>query len=135
MILASSRNACLHSDALLLERFCQTGDEAAFAVIMDRHGPMVLGVCRRLLGNDSDADDAFQASFLVLARKAQAVRRQTSFASWLYGVATRTALNARRAASRRRAAESEAAIMVKVVSDDTEAAAWQDVRPLLDEEI
>src|ERR1700733_6088780 len=79
-------------DAALLARFLQTGDEAAFASLVDRHGPMVLGVCRRILGDDSDAEDAFQATFLTLARKAAEIKPANALPAWLYGVARHLAL-------------------------------------------
>jgi serpin B len=81
-------------DGLLLRRFVEAGDQAAFEELLHRHGPMVLGVCRRVLPH-ADADDAFQATFLVLARKAGSVARQESVAAWLHGVALRVALRAR----------------------------------------
>ncbi len=84
------------SEARLIERFAESRDEAAFAALVDRHGPMVLGVCRRLLLDPDDADDAFQAVFLVLARKAGGLRRKERVANWLYGVARRVALEARK---------------------------------------
>src|SRR4051794_37894127 len=88
-------------DAALLERFVRHRDEAAFAALVARHGPMVLRVCRRAAGDPHAADDAFQATFLVLARRATAVRRPESLAAWLHGVAHRVALKARAAFARR----------------------------------
>jgi RNA polymerase sigma factor (sigma-70 family) len=102
------KNGCLaevpHSeraDAHLLDRFVRTRDEEAFAAVVRRHGPMVLAVCRRVLGNAADADDAFQAAFLVLARKAATVGRRGLLAPWLHGVAFNAARRLRRANSRR----------------------------------
>src|SRR5262245_1613873 len=92
-------------DADLLTRFVRHRDSAAFEQLVRRHGPMVLGVCHRVLGNAHDADDAFQATFLVLARRATAVTPRELVGNWLYGVAYRTALEARRMAARRRARE------------------------------
>jgi RNA polymerase sigma factor (sigma-70 family) len=97
------------TDAELLERFVRSGEESAFAALVWRHGPMVLGVCRRLLGNVHDAEDAFQATFLVFVRKSAGLRKPELLANWLYGVACRTARQARTAATRRRARERVAA--------------------------
>jgi RNA polymerase sigma factor (sigma-70 family) len=83
------------SDVQLLERFAATGDEAAFELLAWRHGPMVLGVCRRVLGDVHEVEDAFQATFLVLARKAASAARHRSAGGWLYTVAYRVALRAR----------------------------------------
>jgi RNA polymerase sigma factor (sigma-70 family) len=91
-------------DAALLARYCADRDAAAFAVMVDRHGPMVLRVCRRVLGNTHDAEDALQASFLVLARRAGAIRPPEAIAAWLQGVAWRVALGARPAMRRHRQA-------------------------------
>jgi cobalt-zinc-cadmium efflux system membrane fusion protein len=94
-------------DRELLERFLTQQDEVAFATLVQRHGPLVLGVCRRVLHHTQDAEDAFQATFLVLVRKAGSIIRRESLGSWLYGVASRIALKARSRAARRRARETE----------------------------
>jgi DNA-directed RNA polymerase specialized sigma24 family protein len=90
------------SDTELLRRFCTGRNEAAFAALMRRHGRMVWGVCRDVLRHEQDAEDAFQATFLVLARQANSIRRGEAVASWLHGTARRVALAARRAAVTRR---------------------------------
>src|SRR6266849_6607082 len=95
------------SDAQLLEHFIERRDEAAFATLVRRHGPMVLGVCRRLLRNYHDADDAFQATFLVLVRKAASVAPREMVGNWLYGVAYQTALKGRAVAAKRRTREKQ----------------------------
>ena len=94
------------SDAQLLADFARRRDPAAVEAIVRRHGPMVLGVCRRVTGNPADADDAFQAAFLVLVHKARAVAPGHLLGPWLYGVAYRTAMKARSTAARRRAREA-----------------------------
>src|SRR5947209_165989 len=93
------------ADAELLARFAASQDAAAFELLFWRHGPMVWGVCRRLLGDSPDAEDAFQAAFVVLARKAGSVASGAALAGWLHRVAWRTALNARKARSRRQRRE------------------------------
>src|SRR5436309_7151928 len=90
------------SDRELLERYTTAGEEAAFAALVRRHGPMVLGVCRRVLGNPHDADDAFQATFLVLVRKAKSIVPREQVGPWLYGVAYRTSTKAKAMNARRR---------------------------------
>jgi RNA polymerase sigma factor (sigma-70 family) len=89
------------SDAHLLERFIRRRDEDSFAALVGRHGPMVRGVCRRLLADAHTAEDCFQATFLVLARRDASVRPREALAAWLYGVARRVALKARSASARR----------------------------------
>jgi RNA polymerase sigma factor (sigma-70 family) len=93
--------ALMLSDAQLLERFALQRDEAAFEALLHRHGPPVFGVCRRLLYDAHDAEDAFQATFLVLARKAGGIDRRSLLGNWLYGVASRIASRARKNACRR----------------------------------
>ena len=89
------------SDGQLLERFIDARDEAAFEAPVRRHGPMVLRVCRHVIGNDHDAEDAFQATFLVLARKAEMIEPRDQVSNWLCGVAFRTGQAARAARLRR----------------------------------
>src|SRR5262245_31803799 len=96
------------TDADLLDRWIDWGDESAFEALVWRHGPMVLGVCRRVLGNASDAEDAFQATFLVLVRKARSIVPRSRVGNWLHGVAHRTALKARDMNSRRQKREQVA---------------------------
>jgi RNA polymerase sigma factor (sigma-70 family) len=124
------------SDAHLLSRFAEARDatgESAFRELISRHGPMVLGVCRQILRHQHDADDAFQATFLVLVRKARSIRVGESLAPWLYTVAYRTAQRARARAVRYRPAEVEPREeSVRAASDEP---IHFDLRPLLDEEL
>ena len=90
------------TDGQLLAAYADSRDGAAFAELMRRHGPMVWGVCRRMVSNREDAEDAFQATFLVLVRKPGSVRPADRVGSWLHGVAVRAARKAVRAAARRR---------------------------------
>src|SRR5260370_19978706 len=122
------------TDGELLERFRTTQEETAFALLVQRHGPMVLGVCRRVLRDAHDAEDAFQAAFLVLARKAGSIRRRDSLGSWLYGVAYRVAAKARARSARRRLRETGALIDVPA-ADCRDAPAEREVRLGLDEEL
>ena len=85
----------IQTDGQLLERFLHAHDQAAIAAVVRRHGPMVLGVCRRVLANEHDAEDAFQAVFLVLVQKADRFTARETLGDWLYGVAFRTAQKAR----------------------------------------
>jgi RNA polymerase sigma factor (sigma-70 family) len=121
------------SDGALLERFIAARDEAAFELIVRRHGPMVLGVCERVLRHRQDAEDASQATFLVLAHKAASVRPREAVGDWLYGVAYRTALKARTAAALRRRRERLAPVPAAPASADSEPG--DDWRPLLDREL
>jgi RNA polymerase sigma factor (sigma-70 family) len=121
------------TDRQLLERFVRGRSETAFAALVERHGALVLAVCRRVLDHVQDAEDAFQATFLVLARKAPAVRWQEEISDWLHAVAYRTALKARGEAARRRGRERP---LVDLPAPETNAdLAWQELRPLLDEEV
>jgi RNA polymerase sigma factor (sigma-70 family) len=120
------------ADAELVRRFAEGRDDAAFTVLVQRHGALVLGVCRRVLGHAQDAEDAFQATFLILARKARAIRRLQSLGSWLYKVAYRTALRARANQARRKARESNACEGRAVLTFD---GPHDDVGELLDEEV
>jgi RNA polymerase sigma factor (sigma-70 family) len=120
-------------DAQLLERFAGGRDEPAFTILVKRHGPMVFRVCRAVLGQTQDAEDAFQATFLVLVRKAFSIRKRESLASWLHGVAYRLAAKARTEEARRRARERRAASMGK---DGTPVTAeWDELLAVLDEEL
>src|ERR1700681_741848 len=119
-------------DGQLLARFVAGQDEAAFAALVRRHGPMVLGVCRRVLRHAQDAEDVFQATFLILARKASSVLKREAIGSWLYRVAYRAAQEARVMRARRRARETAG----NSTSEPTVPAAdVQDWRPVLDQEL
>src|ERR1700704_4625880 len=118
------------TDGELLARFVERRDENAFAALVGRHGPMVLGVCRRILGNDADSEDAFQATFLVLVRKAPSLTARAILGDWLHGVARYTALKAKAAAVHRRAKEQ-----VMARPDATAEEVRNDWLPLLDEEL
>jgi RNA polymerase sigma factor (sigma-70 family) len=120
------------TDAALLTRFASSGDGRAFATLVERYGGMVLGVCRRTSGHEQDAEDAFQATFLVLARKATAIRRRESIGPWLYGVATRVGRKAREVSSRRQSRETTLgdALPAGLLTDEAD-----ELRPILDEAI
>jgi RNA polymerase sigma factor (sigma-70 family) len=121
------------SDCELLHRFTERRDEVAFASLMRRHGPMVLRVCRRVLPYGPDAEDAFQTTFLTLARKAGAVRWHDSAAGWLYGVASNTARRARDAAARR--AHHECSAPARVSADPLAEMSARELLGVLDEEL
>lgn len=124
------RDADEQTDGHLLDRFLSRREEYAFELLLRRHGPMVLGVCRRILGNDHDAEDAFQATFLVFVRRGDRIRPRSQVGSWLYGVACRTALAARRSAARRRRREAQV-IPPTPPGEDV----WAELRSVLDREL
>jgi len=120
------------TDAQFLDRFVDHQDEDSFAALLKQHGPMVWGVCCRLLGHH-DAEDAFQTTFLVLVRKAHAIRPRGMVANWLYGVAHRTALQVRRTATKRKAREGPLAEPSE--PEAAEQDTWSDLLPVLDREL
>jgi RNA polymerase sigma factor (sigma-70 family) len=117
-------------DGELLKLYLRQREETAFEALLRRHGPMVMGVCERVLRNSHDAEDAFQATFLVFVRKASTLRSPGRVANWLYGVAYRTALEARKGAAKRRMKEAEV-----VRPRQTPPDVWADLRPVLDREL
>src|SRR5262249_8620240 len=119
------------TDGQLLEDYLSRRDEAALAVLVRRHGPMVWGVCRRVLYHYHDAEDAFQATFLVLLRKAASLASRELLANWLYGVAYHTALKARATAAKRGARERQVTDMPE--PDVAPPDPWHDLQPLLDQ--
>jgi RNA polymerase sigma factor (sigma-70 family) len=121
------------SDEHLLHDYVAGQDTAAFEAIVRRHGAMVLGVCRRVLHHEQDAEDAFQATFLVLLHKARSLTRPELLSNWLYGVAFRTALKARQDAMRRR--QREGPMVHEPIVDSSNDAVWNDLRPILDDEV
>jgi RNA polymerase sigma factor (sigma-70 family) len=131
--LAAERQTPRQNDHELLERFVECRDRGALAALVQRHGPMIRGVCRRLLRHEVDVDDAFQATFLVLLQKGRSIRKHGSLASWLYGVAFRTASKARTAAALRRAREAKA--IGPSPSEPWREAAWRELCATLDEEL
>jgi RNA polymerase sigma factor (sigma-70 family) len=138
-ILQCVRSACAAqdrrdlTDAELLARFRGQREEAAFAVLLERHGPMVLAVCRRMLANAQDAEDAFQATFLILVRRGPAIRKHTSVGSWLYGVARRVAAKLRVQTTARRQRERRSTDMHR--TEPLDDLTWAEVRQVLDDEI
>jgi RNA polymerase sigma factor (sigma-70 family) len=121
------------TDGELLECFISRRDDAALAVLVRRHGPMVWGVCRRILASHHDAEDAFQATFLVLVRRAGSVMPREMVGNWLYGVAQQTAIHARGTAARRRTRERHVSHIPEPMALEQEA--QHDLRAVLDEEL
>src|SRR5437879_3347223 len=137
VILQLRHTARMHASAILtdtqlLEQYVAQKNDSAFEAIVRRHGAMVLGVCRRILRNEADAEDAFQATFLVLVRKAVSIRSGGTLGNWLYGVAYNTALKAKAMNTRRRTKEREAGVVPK--SQATEEV-WRAVQAQLDQEL
>ncbi|MFO0965879.1 MAG: sigma-70 family RNA polymerase sigma factor [Gemmataceae bacterium] len=122
-------------DAALLARFLGVADEAAFEALVRRHGPLVRGVCLRLLGDTGDADDAFQATFLVLIKRGGAIRKRDSLAAWLHGVARRIALRARARRSRLCSLGEVSASAVSASSAAGDDITLGELKERLDEEI
>ena len=120
-------------DRELLAQFASQNNESAFRVLMDRYSPMVLRVCKRILGNDQDAEDAYQATFFVLASKAGSQHWQESVATWLHGLAVWTARDARRADQRRRLREQKA--LEKKAVDSSADVSLRETCGFLEEEI
>jgi RNA polymerase sigma factor (sigma-70 family) len=128
--------SCPHSeltDGELLQRFAAQREEAAFTALLHRHGPMVLGVCQSILQDVHDAEDAFQATFLVLVRKPKAIGKPTSIASWLHGVAYRLAMKARTEAARRRSCERQ--VVTMPTGEPQDEVIWRDLQPVLHQEV
>jgi len=131
--LVAERAMDVGSDGALLERFIAQGDQQAFAASLQRHGPMVLGVCRRMLADTGLADDTFQATFLVLVRKARSIVPRERVGNWLYGVAVRLSLKCRVQAAQRREGPQE--IHDVPTPDTTAQVVWRDLQGVLDYEI
>ena len=127
-LLAAVQTGRALPDHELLTRFVEQKDEAAFTVLIERHGPMVLGVCQRALRHAQDAEDACQATFLVFARKAGSLRKSDSLGSWLHGIACRIAANLKRQQARRLKREKRAAALD---ANPDAAANWHEVQAIL----
>jgi RNA polymerase sigma factor (sigma-70 family) len=121
------------SDGELLQRFCARREEAAFTLLVERHGPMVLGLCQRILGERAAAEDAFQATFLVLVRRAPSLGTGQPLAGWLHAVGQRVALKARAQQTAQRQRERRSAPMPR--QDTLDQVTWQELRGVLDQEI
>jgi RNA polymerase sigma factor (sigma-70 family) len=121
------------TDGQLLESFVSRHEEAALEDLVRRHGSMVWGVCQRILRHSEDAEDAFQATFLVLVRKAASMVPREMVGNWLYGVARQTALKARATMAIRQTREAQRSELPESVT--TEKDPWDDLQPLLDHEL
>jgi RNA polymerase sigma factor (sigma-70 family) len=121
------------SDKELVHRFTLAFDEGAFQVLLRRHGAMVFDVCRTILGNEDEAEDAFQATFVLFVKKAGTIRKTASVGSWLYGVAYRTSLKARALAAQRRTRRAQTPVVEQVMSADQ--VTWREVRELVHVEL
>src|SRR5215831_8510163 len=121
------------SDHALMAQFVAGRDDAALTALVRRHGPMVYHLCRRVLRHEQDAEDAFQATFLVLARKAHTLHAPEAVGNWLYGVAYRTALKARTAAARR--SRQEAAAPVRGVAEPLAELTVHEAQTIVDQEL
>src|SRR5690348_11009555 len=128
-----SQDGAGRTDGVLPGSFIDRKDEVAFEALVRRHGPMVFGVCRRVVGNHHDAEDAFQATLLVLARKASSIRPRERVANWLHGVALRTALKAKATTAKRRGREKQVTEMPE--PEAAQQGQWRDLQPLLDQEL
>src|SRR6516162_11768011 len=133
ILLDAEQKTADQSDLCLLKCFVTEKDEAAFAALMKRHGRLVFAVCRSVLDQEQDAEDAFQATFLVLARMASSIRKGNSLASWLHGVALRTALKARAAMNTRRRIERHARTLTP--EQPASEAAFRELQAILHEEV
>jgi RNA polymerase sigma factor (sigma-70 family) len=122
------------ADGELLDRFIDRRDQAAISALMRRYGPMVWGVCRRILRDYHDAEDAFQATFLVLVRKATSIVQREMVGNWLHGVAHQTALKARATTAKRQAREKHVRAIPEPEAS-TEPELWHELQPLLDQEL
>ena len=129
--MASGTHVPEQTDRELLDAFALHADEQAFAALVNRHGPLVYRTCRRMLNHEQDAEDAFQAVFLILACNGRTIRKHEALAGWLHGVAYRTAMKAKRTAARRRSHETA----TPVRSEAAPGVSWNDVQTVLDQEI
>src|SRR5579871_4806304 len=121
------------TDRQLLQDFVEHNEQAAFSLLVERHGPMVYGVCRRILGNHHDAEEAFQATFLILARKARSIVQRELLTKWLYQVAYHTALRAKSVVVKRRTAERPLEHVPEPHASEHDS--WPELKQVLDQEL